>query len=129
MNAMAIGIDLRDRRSHVCVLGPDGMIVGRENVASTRAGLWAFLERFAGARVTMEVGGHSRWAGALAQELGHEVIVARIAFPSGALGDPRPLERLGKLGTEEARRGSSSRKPGQRISPRQTHDIVKTPAT
>lgn len=102
MNAMTIGIDLGDRHSHVCVLGPDGQVVGREAVPSTRAGLQAVLERFAGARVTMEVGGHSRWASALAQELGHEVIVAnpsyvRLIYAGLSKSDRYDAEALARL--------------------------------
>ena len=73
-----IGIDLGDRKSHACVLDAAGDVFWRGTFASTREGIATFLGGFTNATVVMEVGQHSRWASASAQELGHEVIVANV---------------------------------------------------
>lgn len=73
---MTCGLDLGDKWSHACVLGPDGEIAWEERVRTTREGMSRFLSRCAPMRVVMEVGTHSPWASRLADELGHEVLVA-----------------------------------------------------
>lgn len=80
MTTMTIGIDLGDKKSHACVLDDVGAVFWRGEFPSTREGIGTFLRGFSRARVVMEVGGHSRWASAVAQELGHDVIVANPSF-------------------------------------------------
>lgn len=67
MMTMTIGIDLGDRKSHACVLDDAGAVCWRGEFPSTREGIRTFLGGFSQARVVKEVGGHSRWASAIAQ--------------------------------------------------------------
>ena len=76
---VTIGIDLGDHKSHACALDAAGDVFWRGTFASKREGIATFLGGFMNARLMMEVGQHSRWVSALAQELGHEVIVANPA--------------------------------------------------
>lgn len=74
--SMTIGIDLGDEYSAVCVLDEAGEIVEESRVRTTRQ---AFARRFTDSQdtcVVMESGTHSRWAAALLEEHGFEVIVA-----------------------------------------------------
>lgn len=72
-----IGLDLGDRRSHVCVLHEtSGRVLERFEVATTPEGLRArFLGR-ARSRVVLEASGPSPWVSRLLTELGHQVHVA-----------------------------------------------------
>lgn len=74
--ASVIGIDLGDRSSHFCTLGPDGQVLTRGEVPTTPA---AFAEHFSSVpktRIVLEAGGQSPWASRLLERLGHDVIVA-----------------------------------------------------
>ena len=73
---ITIGIDLGDRFSHCCVLGPDGKVLTEGRVRSTPEGMARHFRDLPSARIALEVGAHSRWASQLLTEWGHEVIVA-----------------------------------------------------
>jgi transposase len=97
-----IGIDLGDRKSHACVLDAAGNVFWRGTFASTRDGLATFLGAFTKATVVMEVGQHSRWASAVAQELAHDVLVAnpahvRMIYASNSKSDRFDAEALARL--------------------------------
>ncbi len=71
-----IGIDLGDKKHAVCVLGKGGEILAEFTVPNSRAALSELAGDHPGARVAMEVGGHSPWTSRLLESLGLEVIVA-----------------------------------------------------
>jgi transposase len=73
---ITIGIDLGDRYSQCCVLGPEGDILTEGRVRSTPAGLAQHFQELPSARVAIEAGSHSRWISELLTTWGHEVIVA-----------------------------------------------------
>ena len=58
---MTIGIDLGDRKSHICVLDADGQVIGESQIATKPEALRARFEGLAPARIALEVGGHSAW--------------------------------------------------------------------
>ena len=72
-----VGLDLGDRRSHLCVMSfAGGEILERCQVSTTRPGL---RRRFADQprmRIALEVGGQSPWVSRLLSSFGHEVYVA-----------------------------------------------------
>jgi len=72
-----VGLDLGDKRNHLCVLSHgSGEILEEGSVATTRK---ALLSRFGGRRrmrIAVEAGTHSPWVAELLEELGHEVLVA-----------------------------------------------------
>ena len=58
---LTIGIDLGDRKSHICVLDGDGAVVEQSRIATTPKALRARFESLAPTRIALEVGGHSAW--------------------------------------------------------------------
>ena len=89
---LTIGIDLGDRKSHVCVLDADGEVVEESRIATTPKALRARFESLAPTRIALEVGGHSAWVSELLKEVGHEVIVAnarklRTIFQSDSMNE------------------------------------------
>ena len=73
---LTIGLDLGDRRHHVCVLDAAGEILAEEAIANTRECLEAFAARYPGAMIAMETGTHSPWVSRLFAARGHRVLVA-----------------------------------------------------
>ena len=71
-----IGIDLGDRKSHICVLDEAGQILEEGTVATTAAGLRKRFERCEPTRIAIEAGGQSGWVNDLLTELRHDVMVA-----------------------------------------------------
>jgi transposase len=100
---MTIGIDLGDRKSHVCVLDADGQVVKRDIVATTRTAFEGWFGKWARCRVVLEASAHSRWSSQVLIELGFEVYVAnprrlREIWGQTRKNDPRDAERLADLG-------------------------------
>jgi transposase len=73
---VTIGIDVSDRKSHVCVLDVLGVVKLETTIPTTPEGLAALLEDYRGARVAYEVGCHSPWMTRLTEGLDCEAIVA-----------------------------------------------------
>lgn len=90
----AIGVDLGDRRSQVCVLDELGGIVEEGSIAT----IWsAFEERFAGlprCRIVLETGTHSNWVHDVLVQQGHEVIVANARKVRAISANERKCDRL-----------------------------------
>jgi transposase len=85
-----IGLDLGDRKSHICELDGNGQVVLATDVATTRDGL---IKQFGGrprCRVVLEAGTHSPWVSRLLTDLGHEAIVAN---PTAMYGSRRQRGR------------------------------------
>jgi transposase len=98
-----IGLDLGDRRHHVCVLDEAGDIVAEETIVNTRACLEAFSTRFPGATIVMETGTHSPWVSRLFEARGHRVFVAnarklRAISQSQTKSDREDAQMLARLG-------------------------------
>ena len=106
--APTLGLDLGDRRSHFCVIDIDGRIVDEGDVTTDRAGLGGLFGGVKATRVVVEACGHVHWVSSLAEESGHEVIVAnprelRLISKSGRKNDrndARVLARLGRVDPE-----------------------------
>ena len=58
---ITIGIDLGDRFSHCCVLGPDGKILTEGRLRSTPETMARHFQDLPPSRIAIEVGTHSRW--------------------------------------------------------------------
>jgi transposase len=101
-STLTIGIDLGDRKSHVCVLDADGEIVEESQIATKPNALRARFEGLAPTRIALEVGGHSAWVSELLKELGHDVLVAnarklRMIFQSDSKNDRLDAEQLARV--------------------------------
>lgn len=97
-----IGCDLGDKTSQICVLDAEGNVQQRASVRTTRKGMATFFAR-AGAHVVIEVGGHSRWASTVLEELGHRVTVAnprrvKLISQNDNKTDRHDAELLARLG-------------------------------
>jgi len=100
--SMTIGIDLGDRKSHVCVLDAGGEVVEESRIATTPKALRVRFERMEPTPIALEVGGHSAWVSELLGDLGHEVIVAnarklRMIFQSDTKNDRLDAEQLARV--------------------------------
>jgi len=71
-----LGIDVGDRKSHVCVLDPAGEVAHETSIPTTPKALAGLVEAYPGARVAYEVGIHSPWITRIVDEQGCESIVA-----------------------------------------------------
>jgi hypothetical protein len=58
---ITIGIDLGDRFSHCCVLGPDGRILTEGRLRSNRETMARHFRDLPPSRIAIEVGTHWRW--------------------------------------------------------------------
>lgn len=101
--AMTIGVDLGDRRSHLCVVDARGEVSAQKAVLTTQRALQRTFAELAPSRVVMEVGTHSPWVSRLLTSLGHEVIVAnaravRSITQSRSKNDAADAEQLARLG-------------------------------
>jgi transposase len=99
---ITIGIDLGDRFSHCCVLGPDGTVLTEGRVVSTPEGMARHFQQLPPTRVAFEVGSHSRWVSELLRSWGYEVILAnprnlRMIIRSELLSCRRELSRWTRL--------------------------------
>jgi transposase len=99
---LTIGIDLGDRKSHVCVLDAAGEVVEESRIATTPETMRARFEGLVPTRIALEVGGQSAWVSELLRELGHEVLVAnarklRRIFHSDSNNDRFDAEQLARV--------------------------------
>ena len=79
VESLTIGIDLGDRRSHICVLDGAGETVREEDISTSPRSFEVYFKTMPRAVVALEVGMHSRWASRVLQECDHDVIVANPA--------------------------------------------------
>jgi transposase len=75
LNSLTIGLDLGDRKHHVCVLNASGKIAAEEVITNTRECITRFAERYPRATYVMETGTHSPWVSRLLEARGLRVIV------------------------------------------------------
>lgn len=103
-----IGMDVSDRYSHLCILGPDGEVEEESRLATSSDALWRRFRDFSRSRVALEVGTHSPWIGRLLVDLGHEVILAnpsrvRSIYASNDKSDRVDAEMLARLARSDPR--------------------------
>jgi transposase len=97
-----VGVELGDKFSHVTVLDQEGELVEEARLPTNRAAFERKFSVLSRSRVAMEVGGHSRWASQLVEDLGHEVLVAnarklRVIYTNPRKGDEADAETLARL--------------------------------
>ena len=107
-SGLTVGIDLGDQRSRFCLLDAQGILCEEGRVRSTRSAFQSRFGALAPARIALETGTHSLWAGELLAELGHEVIVAHVREVRAITGsasksdqaDARKLARYARVDPE-----------------------------
>jgi len=73
---LAIGVDVSDKYSEICVLDRDGTVASQTRLRTTQAALHEYFSSHSPARVALETGTHSGWISRLLAACGHEVTVA-----------------------------------------------------
>ena len=100
---VTIGLDLGDRRTHLCAVDAQGEVSSRFSITTTQHALQQVFGDLAPSRVVIEVGTHSPWVSRRLASLGHEVIVAnarevRSISGSSSKNDAADAEQLARLG-------------------------------
>ena len=98
-----IGLDLGDRKHHVCVLGLDGEILQQTTICNSRLKLKSFFSNYPQSQVILEVGCHSPWISRYLKELGLKVIVAnarklRAIYQNERKSDSADAQMLARIG-------------------------------
>lgn len=88
-----VGIDLGDRKSHVCRLNTRTGEILEGRIPTKPKSFSSFFRTLETRLVAMEVGTHSRWASQLLEQLGHRVLVA----------NPRKLQLIAKSNSKNDR--------------------------
>jgi transposase len=97
-----IGIDLGDKKSHICVLNEGGACVETGTVVTTPSGFEGRFTRIDPCRIAIEAGGQSAWVDELLTKLGHEVVVAnprrlRMIYENDSKSDEVDAEQLARV--------------------------------
>lgn len=97
-----IGLDVGNKYSYFCVLDESGEIVDDGKFRTNKASLERMFRDYSEACVAMEVGAHSRWMGALLEDLGLEVLIAnsrkvRLIYAGNTKNDRIDAEKLARL--------------------------------
>jgi len=71
-----IGVDLGDKKHHVCVTGKDGIILSETTVRNNRKALSQLADSYKGSLFVIEVGSHSPWISRLFEKRGCSCLVA-----------------------------------------------------
>lgn len=85
-----IGMDLGDKKHHVCVTDKDGIILFEKTVANNSKQLGKLAHEHRGALFAIEVGTHSPWISRLIESSGCTCLVAN-ARKLRAISDGRVL--------------------------------------
>jgi len=101
-STLTTGIDLGDRKSHVCVLDADGQVIEESQIATKPKALRSRFEGQAPMRIALEAGTHSAWVSELLKEAGHDVLVAnarklRMIFQNDSKNDRLDAEQLARV--------------------------------
>lgn len=110
----AIGMDIGDLWSHICVIDDDAEVSERTRIRSTPHGLERYFGKRPRTHIAIEMGSHTKWMYMLLTELGHEVLVAdsrklRAIYENENKDDDVDAETLARL---------------RRIDPKLLHPVV-----
>jgi transposase len=100
--AFYIGIDLGDKVSEGCILGPNGEVVLRFRLPMRAADVESRFAQMPRSRIAIEAGGQSRWIAELLEGYGHEVYVSNTRkvpyiHESDGKNDPGDAYKLAEL--------------------------------
>jgi transposase len=87
---ITIGVDLGDRKSHICEIDEGAQIVKETSIPTTRDGVERYFAGRESCRVVLEAGTHSPWFSRQVKSLGHEDVVSN---PSKVYGKQRRTKR------------------------------------
>lgn len=87
---ITIGVDLGDRKSHICEIDEGAQIVKETSIPTTQDGVERYFAGRESCRVVLEAGTHSPWFSRQVKALGHEDVVSN---PSKVYGKQRRTKR------------------------------------
>lgn len=102
-NKKTIGIDLGDKKHHLCILDAHGEILEQRTITNSRSALDKTFKDYRGSLAIMEVGTHSPWISRFLENMGLQVIVAnarklRAIHQNERKSDQADAEMLARLG-------------------------------
>ena len=105
---VTVGVDLGDRKSHICMLDQQGEIVNEEAITTSQAAFREYFQKLPSAVVAIEVGTHSRWASQVIRGCGHNPIVAnackvKFIFSNDGKNDRVDARSLARLARADPR--------------------------
>jgi transposase len=115
---LVCGLDLGDKKSHVCVCTADGEILERAKIDTTEPGLARYFQNQAPMRIALETGTHSPWVSRLLRRWGHEVLVA----------NPRKVRLIGNSRHKNDRLDALSLADLASVRPRLLYPVEHTTA-
>lgn len=89
-----IGVDLGDKKHHVCVTDKDGTILVEQAIPNSPQQLQRLATQYPGALVAIEVGGHSPWVSRLLEDHGCRCLVANARKLRAIYTNERKCDRL-----------------------------------
>lgn len=100
--AITVGMDLGDRKHHVCFLDKKGNITREETVANTAKALVKRFSEIEPCLFAIEAGTHSAWISRVLEELGHRVLVGnprklRVIWDSDTKDDTKDAQMLARI--------------------------------
>ena len=107
-DGMVLGLDLGDKKSHYSLLDESGTVVEEGSIPTSGKWVESLFGNVAKSRVVLEVGTHSRWVSRMAEQAGHETIVAnarrlRWIFENDVKTDRVDAEALARVGRLDAK--------------------------
>lgn len=87
---ITIGVDLGDRKSHICEVDESAQVVRETSIPTTRSAVEMYFAGRERCRVVLEAGTHSPWFSRQLKAMGHEDVVAN---PSKLYGNRRRTKR------------------------------------
>ncbi|GAA5497570.1 IS110 family transposase ISCARN52 [Rubritalea halochordaticola] len=98
-----VGIDLGDKKHHICVLDAAGSQLESRPMANNKEAFARLSRKYPEARIVMEVGAQSPWISRAFDALGHEVLVAnarklRAIYQDDRKSDEADAEILARMG-------------------------------
>lgn len=90
----AVGVDLGDRNSRVCVISREGEVVEEATIPTTAASFRRKFGSVGPSRIVIETGTHSNWVHDVLKAQGHEVIVANARKVHAISANERKCDEL-----------------------------------
>jgi transposase len=99
---LTVGVDLADRASAICVIGPDGQVVRRESIPTCEEVFRAQFSRGTYDRVVIEACTNAAWVSWTLEQCGQRVLVAHpraigLIHKATRKNDQRDAEKLARL--------------------------------
>jgi transposase len=92
---MTLGIDLGDKKSHLCLLDNEsGEVLEESQLSTTKVAFERYFTSKTAMKIVVETGTHSAWVSQLLEACGHEVIVANARAIKLVYGNTRKHDQL-----------------------------------